>query len=234
MNSKAHLIKENIERVRERIKRACVRAGRDPEGVRLIAVSKNINPELILIAYECGIRDFGENYAQEMMKKMELLPGDIRWHFIGHLQTNKIKYLVNSAFLIHTAHKLEHLVEIEKRSIARNVVSNILIEVNIGKEATKSGIPPDKVEDLVKSSFDFKHIKVTGLMCIPPAVPPEESRQYFKNLRFIKDCINNKYGETTIKELSMGMSADFEVAIEEGATMVRVGTAIFGERKIGG
>jgi pyridoxal phosphate enzyme (YggS family) len=186
------------------------------------------------VAYQAGIRDFGENYVQEMLKKVELLPEDIRWHFIGSLQTNKIKYLVGKTEFIQTAYKKDHLLEINKRAEKKGVIANVLLEVNIGMESTKSGVNQDGVEELIRYSQDMKSLRVVGLMCIPPVAEPEESRRFFKNLRFIRDYINNKFGSEVLRELSMGMSSDFEVAIEEGATMVRVGNAIFGERKKGG
>lgn len=227
-------IKKNIESIQKRILDACLRAGRDPKTVRLIAVSKTIPIDLIKISYECGIRDFGENYVQEMLKKVPELPEDIRWHFIGHLQSNKIKYLVNTAYMIHTVYKAEHLFEIEKRGEKAGKIVDVLIEINIGEEQTKSGTSVDKVEEIVRQSLEFKWLKVKGLMCIPPPLEAQETRKFFKNLRFIKDCINNNIGREVLTELSMGMSSDFEIAIEEGATMIRIGTAIFGERQRGG
>ncbi|MCX7943438.1 MAG: YggS family pyridoxal phosphate-dependent enzyme [Deltaproteobacteria bacterium] len=227
-------IGRNIDAIKVKILDACKRSNRSIDSVKLIAVSKTVSPEFIKVAYEHGIKDFGENYVQEMSKKVELLPRDIRWHFIGHLQTNKIKYLIKIASLIHTVYKVEHLLEVEKRCEKLGITAELLIEVNIGNEVNKSGIPPSKVEELVKKSLDFKYLKIKGLMCIPPIGGPEETRKFFKNLRFIKDCINNNLGSELLTELSMGMSSDFEVAIEEGATMIRIGTAIFGERKRGG
>ncbi len=234
MSNEQHTIRNNIDKINENIIKACKRAGRDPGTVRLIAVSKTVPPELIRLAYDCGIRDFGENYVQEMLKKAEVLPEDIRWHYIGHLQTNKIKYLAGRAYLIHTVYKTEHLDEIEKRSEKEKRITELLVEVNIGNESSKSGMSKDRVEELVKKSLDYKHLKIKGLMCIPPFLDAEETRKFFKNLRFIKDCINNNIGKEVLTELSMGMSSDYETAIEEGATMVRIGTAIFGERKRGG
>jgi pyridoxal phosphate enzyme (YggS family) len=227
-------IQSNIRQIRDRIMSACARSGRRYEDVRLIAVSKTVDVARIKVAYEAGIRDFGENYVQEMLKKVDLLPEDIRWHFIGSLQTNKIKYLVGKTEYIQTAYKKDHLLEINKRAEKKGVIANVLLEVNIGMESTKSGVNQDGVEELIRYSQDMKSLRVMGLMCIPPVAEPEESRRFFKNLRFIRDYINNKFGSEVLRELSMGMSSDFEVAIEEGATMVRVGNAIFGERKKGG
>lgn len=227
-------IVNNIKEIQQRINNVCKKSNRNADSVRLIAVSKTMNVEQIDVAYKAGIRDFGENYVQEMIKKMEQLPEDIRWHFIGHLQTNKIKYLAGKVASIQTAYKIEHLIEIEKRYSNLNSMAELLVEVNIGGESTKSGIKGDEVEELIRKSFNFKHLKIIGLMCIPPVAEPEESRKFFKNLRFLKDCINNNLGKELLYELSMGMSSDFEVAIEEGATIVRIGTAIFGERLRGG
>jgi len=227
-------IQSNVKQIRDRMRKACDRVERKYEDVRLIAVSKTMSVESIKAAYDAGIRDFGENYVQEMIKKMEVLPQDIRWHFIGSLQTNKIKYLVGRTELIQTVYKEEQIVEINKRAERQGIVSNVLCEVNIGMESTKSGAVQEDIERLIGFSQGFKNINVLGLMCIPPVSEPENARRYFKNLRFMRDCINNRLGSEVLKELSMGMSSDFEVAIEEGATMVRVGTAIFGERNKGG
>ncbi len=234
MESYTSEIARNVDYIRQKIINACIRAGRNPESVKMVAVSKTVKPEKIKEAYDAGLRDFGENYVQEMLIKCESLPADIRWHFIGHLQTNKIKYLVNKVYMIHSVYKEEHLFEIEKRFGRENISTDLLIEVNIGNEITKSGIDAKDVIQLYKKSFDFKHLKIKGLMCIPPVSKAEESRGYFKDLRFLKDCINNELGREVVTELSMGMSSDFEVAIEEGATMVRIGTAIFGKRQTGG
>ncbi|MGC9043636.1 MAG: YggS family pyridoxal phosphate-dependent enzyme [Myxococcota bacterium] len=230
----AEEIRKNIKEIQTRIENACKRSKRDYESVRLIAVSKGVRVEQILVAYESGIKDFGENYVQEMQEKIELHPKDIKWHFIGHLQTNKIKHLLGKVNLIQTVYKMEHLLEIEKRYKGDESVQNLLLEVNIGNEPTKSGIRAEDATGLVKNSLNFCRLRIIGLMCIPPISEVERVREYFKNLRFLKDCINKSLGKELLSELSMGMSSDFEVAIEEGATMVRVGTAIFGERVRGG
>ncbi len=223
-------IVKNIEIIRSKIDQALRRSNRNVSDVKLVAVSKTVDIERIMMAYEAGIRDFGENYVQEMLQKIERLPLDINWHFIGHLQSNKIKHLVSKVRLIQTVCKIEHLGEIDKRSQIAQVVSNLLIEINLGGEESKSGTDAEGAIEIVKKSLSFKHLKVVGLMCIPPVSEPEQARKFFKNLHFIKDRINNSFGMEVIKELSMGMSSDFEVAIEEGATIVRVGTAIFGIR----
>lgn len=223
-------IKKNIDELIVRIDRSCKISGRDSSNIKLVAVSKGVDARRIRSAYDAGIRDFGENYVQEMMEKIDSLPDDINWHFIGHLQTNKIKYLITRTRLIQTVYKKEHLQEIDKRSQRAGIVSDLLIEVNIGSEDSKSGTDAKGAEELVKRSFDFKNIKVIGLMCIPPISAPRKTREFFKNLRLLRDHINNSIRMDLLKELSMGMSSDFEIAIEEGATMVRIGTAIFGRR----
>lgn len=223
-------IRKNIDELIVRIERSCKISGRDSSNIKLVAVSKDVDAQRIRLAYDAGIRDFGENYVQEMMEKIDSLPDDINWHFIGHLQTNKIKYLIPRVRLIQTVYKKEHLQEIDRRSQRAGIVSELLIEVNIGSEDSKSGTDVKGVEELVKRSFDFKNIKVIGLMCIPPISTPEKTREFFKNLHLLRDHINNSIRMELLKELSMGMSSDFEIAIEEGATIVRIGTALFGRR----
>jgi len=226
------LIRENLLKVEENIKKACEHAGRNPEEVTLIAVSKTKPMDMIEEAIACGKREFGENKAQEMKEKCDTLPGDIKWHFIGHLQTNKVKYVVGRAFLIHSVDSY-HLAEaIEAESIKKNVISHILIEVNVANEESKFGIKTDETLALVEKIALLPHIHIDGLMTIAPFVEnPQMNRSVFRDLRKLSVDIKEKnIDNVSMNILSMGMTNDYEVAIEEGATYVRVGTAIFGER----
>lgn len=226
------MIRENLFYVREKIIAACNRAERSSDEVTLICVSKTKPPEMIEEAYDFGERDFGENKAQEMKEKHDLLPEDIHWHFIGHLQTNKVKYVVGRAGLIHSVDSL-HLAEaIEAESAKKNVITHILIEVNVAEEESKFGIFLEETVNLVKEIAKLPHIRIDGLMTIAPFVEnPEENRMIFRKLRELSVDIRSKNIDNVSMEiLSMGMTNDYEVAIEEGATYVRVGTGIFGER----
>lgn len=226
-------IKENLGRVIKRVENSAKRAGRSPDEVILIAVSKTFPAEAIRIAYELGLRNFGENRAQEAREKNEILKDlDIVWHFIGRLQRNKVKYVVKFSKLIHSVDSLELLLEINKRSERMGKIQDILFEVNVSGEKTKGGIKPEEVEKMVKEALELKNIKFKGFMTMAPFVEdPEDVRWVFRRLREIRDSISKKFGLEGL-ELSMGMSNDFEVAIEEGATMVRIGTAIFGRRDV--
>ncbi len=225
-------ILKNLEAVEKRISEACSRAGRRREDVRLIAVSKTKPSSLIMEAYEAGIRDFGQNKAQELVRKYEELPKDIRWHMIGHLQRNKVKYIIDKAALIHGVDSLELAQEISRQAVKHDVDANILLEINIGDEETKYGVPYDRVTELVDKIIGLPRIYLKGLMCIAPFVEnSEENRKYFIKMRQKAVDINHiLVHNIQAVDLSMGMTGDFEVAIEEGATMVRIGTAIFGER----
>lgn len=224
-------ISENLKAVRERIERAAKRCGRDPASIKLVAVSKTRTAEEIAEAVAAGQYIFGENYAQELKEKSEQLATshDIEWHFIGHLQKNKAKIVAPIASWIETIDSLELAEAIDKRATS-NI--NCLIEVNIGSEDTKSGAEAGEVETIIKGFGRFTNLKLKGLMIIPPYSPdPGFGRPYFKKLKTLFDELNSKKtAAEPLTELSMGMSHDFEVAIEEGATIIRVGTAIFGER----
>ena len=229
------MIRENLVKVAENIKTACKRAGRKPEEVTLIAVSKTKPMEMIEEALACGKREFGENKAQEMKEKCDALQKDIKWHFIGHLQTNKVKYVVGRAFLIHSVDSY-HLAEaIETESEKKNVISHILIEVNVANEESKFGIKTDETLALVEKISHLPHIRIDGLMTIAPFVEnPQMNRPIFRDLRKLSvDIAEKNIDNVSMNVLSMGMTNDYEVAIEEGATYVRVGTAIFGERDYG-
>ena len=214
---------------------ACWVSGRNPEEVSLIAVSKTKPVSMLQEAYDAGCRDFGENKVQEIMDKIDRLPSDIRWHMIGHLQTNKVKYIVGKIFLIHSVDSL-HLAEaISKEAVKQNTTVNILIEVNVAKENTKYGAMAEDTVSLVEKIALLPGICVKGLMTIAPYVEnPQENRQYFVKLRQLAVDIKSKNIDNVHMDiLSMGMTGDYMVAIEEGATYVRVGTGIFGERQYG-
>lgn len=229
------MITENISEVRKNMEEACRVSERNPEEVSLIAVSKTKPVSMLQEAYDAGCRDFGENKVQEIMDKIDRLPSDIRWHMIGHLQTNKVKYIVGKVFLIHSVDSL-HLAEaISKEAVKQNTTVNILIEVNVAKEDTKYGAMAEDTVSLVEKIALLPGICVKGLMTIAPYVEnPQENRQYFVKLRQLAVDIKSKNIDNVHMDiLSMGMTGDYMVAIEEGATYVRVGTGIFGERQYG-
>ena len=226
------MVCENYTKIRERIDASCKLSGRDPKSVTLIAVSKTKPVSMIRELMEIGVEDFGENHAQELVAKTEEITEPLRWHFIGNLQTNKVKYVVGRASLIHSVNSLRLAEAISKESVKKGLVSDILIEVNIADEATKEGIAGDEAVSLVESASRLPGLHIIGLMAIaPPVDDPEENRPYFRSLRELAEKIGALGLEgVEMKELSMGMTNDFTCAVEEGATFVRVGTAIFGER----
>jgi len=225
-------IRENLVRVYERIHAAAKRAGRDPDSITLVAVTKTFGPEAVMAAYEAGQRAFGENYVQEARGKIEAVDEtDIRWHMIGHLQTNKAKYAVKLFDVIETVDSKKLADELNKRAGNIDKSQKVLIEVNLGGEESKSGCTESDAVELAEHVASLPNLELTGLMTLPPFIPPEEVRPYFVKLRRLAEAIEAKnLPGVGMRELSMGMSADFEVAIEEGATIVRVGTAIFGPR----
>lgn len=199
--------------------------------VNLIAVSKTKPIEAIKEAYEVGQRDFGENKVQELCEKYEVLPKDIRWHLIGHLQRNKVKYIVGKAYLIHSLDSIKLLNEIEKQYGAKQNIANVLIEINIGREESKDGILIEQLDDLINEVECCSHVKVKGLMAIIPKGNEDECRVYFKKLKEIWDDLKvNNYKNISMEYLSMGMSRDYNIAIEEGSNMIRIGEGIFGKR----
>ena len=226
------MIKENMAQVTERIEKACQKVNRDPQEVTLIAVSKTKPIEMLQEAYEAGARDFGENKVQELMDKIPALPDDIRWHMIGHLQRNKVKYIIDKVYLIHSVDSLKLAEEISKEALKHHVTANILVEVNVAGEESKFGTSLKEAEDLVLEIAKLPGICVKGLMTIAPFVEDgEENRKYFRILKQLSVDILQKNNDNSIGNiLSMGMTGDYEVAVEEGATYVRVGTGIFGER----
>ncbi|NLZ83304.1 MAG: YggS family pyridoxal phosphate-dependent enzyme [Clostridiales bacterium] len=254
------MLKDNIKDIENKIKAACERAGRDPSEVTLIAVSKTKPTALVLEAYDAGMIHFGENKVQELSQKYDelsqILGKKIYWHQIGHLQRNKVKYIVDKVILIHSVDSLRLAEQIEAEAAKKNVLSDILIEVNVAGEESKDGVDPNELLTLVEDISKFPHIRIRGLMTVAPyCINPENNREYFKNLRDLYIDIKSKNIDNDDKEkkwdkykhisdninlennfknyfniLSMGMTGDFEIAIEEGATMVRVGTGIFGQR----
>ncbi len=223
-------IRDNLLKVMERIERAARRTGRDPAEIRLVAVSKTVDSARIREAVEAGVKILGENYVQEAKKKIEEIGHPVAWHFIGHLQSNKAKYAVHLFDMIHSVDSLSLAEELNRRAGQVNRNIKVMVEVNISGEATKFGTDEGRVTELVKGITGLKHLSLEGLMTMPPYFDSAElSRPYFVELRRLREKL---LGEgIPVRELSMGMSTDFEVAIEEGATYVRVGTAIFGPRK---
>lgn len=226
------MIQENLNVVEENIRTACEKSGRNRDEITLIAVSKTKPISLLEDAYQAGVRDFGENKVQEMCEKYEVMQKDIRWHMIGHLQTNKVKYLIGKTSLIHSVDSYKLACEIEKQAAKHDCIMNILIEVNIADEETKFGLAEEEVIHLVKQIAELPHVRIKGLMTVAPyVVDPEDNRAYFRKIKQLSVDINNQnIDNVTMEILSMGMTGDYMVAIEEGATMVRVGTGIFGER----
>lgn len=226
------MLKENLSAVEDKIQNACLRAGRRREEVTLIAVSKTKPLEDLEEAYHLGVRVFGENKVQELVDKYEVLPKDIEWHMIGHLQRNKVKYIIDKVACIHSVDSLKLAETIEKEAAKHNITVNILIEVNVAREESKFGLMPEDVEGFVSRIAEFPHIRVRGLMTIAPFVEnPEDNRRIFQTLHKLSVDIESKNVDNiTMRVLSMGMTNDYETAIEEGATMIRVGTGIFGAR----
>ncbi len=226
------MVTENIKAVQEKITAACARAGRDPREVTLIAVSKTKPESMIEEAYATGQRDFGENKVQEICRKRELLPEDIRWHMIGHLQRNKVRQVLGKACLIHSVDSLRLAETISQEAVKQGLQADILVEVNVAQEESKFGVNTEETIALVENIAALENIHVHGLMTIAPFVEdPEENREIFRKLKQLSVDIEAKnINNVNMSVLSMGMTNDYEVAIEEGATMVRVGTGIFGER----
>lgn len=226
------MLKENLTFVENEIQAACQRSGRNREDVTLIAVSKTKPVEMLNEAYDFGVRVFGENKVQELADKYEVMPKDIHWHMIGHLQRNKVKYIIDKVDLIHSVDSIRLAETIEKEAAKHNITANILIEVNVAREESKFGLMPEELEEFIAKIAEFSHIHVKGLMTIAPFVDdPEENRPIFARLRKLSvDIAKKNVDNITMSILSMGMTNDYLVAIEEGATMVRVGTGIFGAR----
>lgn len=226
------MLKENLANVEKNIEQACKNAGRNRNEVTLIAVSKTKPVEMLQEIYDENIRDFGENKVQELCSKMEQLPSDIRWHMIGHLQRNKVKYIVGKVELIHSVDTYRLAEEINIQAKKQNVIVPILVEVNIAHEESKFGISAEDAILLVEEISRLENIRIKGLMTIAPYVEnPEDNRLYFRKIKQLSvDITNKNIDNVSMEILSMGMTGDYMVAIEEGATMVRIGTGIFGER----
>ena len=226
------MLSDNLEKVKERVKLAAIRANRNPDDVMLIAVSKTKPAEAVKEVYDCGIRDFGENKVQEICMKKEILPEDINWHMIGHLQRNKVKMVIDKACLIHSVDSIRLAKQISEEAVKKNITVQILLEVNVAEEESKYGFSTEETEEVLREIAAMPNILVRGLMTSAPYTEnSEENRQFFRTLKQL--CVDLKaknIDNTSMDYLSMGMTGDFEVAIEEGATHVRVGTAIFGER----
>lgn len=227
------MVTENLKAVEEKIRKACERSGRDRGEVTLIAVSKTKPVEMMEEAIESGIRVFGENKVQEILKKEVLLPEDVQWHLIGHLQRNKVRQIAGKVAMIHSVDSLRLAEQIQKEYEKLGQTAQILIEVNVAREESKFGLMPEETEETIRKIAEMPNIQVCGLMTIAPFVEdPEENRIHFRNLRKLLVDINAKnIDNISMNELSMGMTGDYEVAIEEGATFVRVGTGIFGSRE---
>lgn len=226
------MLQENYWTVKEKIKEACKKTGRDPEEVTLIAVSKTKPLADIEEVMKTGCVDFGENKVQELCEKEEQVSKPVHWHLIGHLQTNKVKYIVEKAWLIHSVDSVKLASCIEKEAAKKDVIVPVLIQVNIAEEDTKFGLQKEDTMELIKEVSTYPHVRIKGLMTIAPFVDdPEDNRVHFRNLRqlFI-DIKEESIDNVDMEILSMGMTGDYQVAVEEGATMVRVGTGIFGAR----
>lgn len=227
------MIAENIQNIGKIVEKTAIRAGRSPEDIQCIAVSKTFTPDNILDAYRAGIKDFGENYVQELTEKRKILQEkDLRWHFIGHLQSNKVKYIAEWITMIHSVDSVGLAAEIDKRGRNAGRIIDVLVEVNTSREATKFGVEPEKAIELLRSVSEYSHIRLKGLMTIGPFSDDHEaSRRSFRQLRSLFQEANNAgFLKEPMTTLSMGMTHDFEIAIEEGSTLLRIGTAIFGSR----
>lgn len=226
------MVTENLKEVEKNIMEACKKSGRDRNEVTLIAVSKTKPISMIEEAYETGIREFGENKPQELRDKYQELPKDIHWHMIGHLQRNKVKYVVGNASLIHSVESIRLAEAINQEAEKKDIVMPVLVEVNVAEEESKFGITVSDCETFIREIAKLEHIFVQGLMTIAPFVEnAEDNRKYFAKLRELSvDIAAKNIDNVSMCNLSMGMTGDYQVAIEEGATMVRVGTGIFGHR----
>jgi pyridoxal phosphate enzyme (YggS family) len=225
-------VRINIDRIKGNITETAIKCGRNPSDIRLMAVSKTVDDDRLVEAINAGVDMIGENYVQEAKRKIEKIGRPTEWHMIGHLQTNKAKYAVRLFDMIHSVDRLNLAIELDRLSLAIGKITKILIEVNMAGEATKSGAFRDDVLTLVKEVALLKNLSIQGLMTIPPWFDnPQEARPYFASLRELKEkIVHEKISNVAMKELSMGMSEDYPVAIEEGATIVRIGRSIFGER----
>jgi PLP dependent protein len=234
VNRSMESISHRLKRIREKIAEAALRSGRNPEAIKIVGVTKTVSPESVELAIEAGLKDLGGNYIQETLQTINSLPPyDISWHFIGRLQSNKAKQAVLHFDLIHSTGSEKLAVEIDRQAELNNKIQHVLIQVKTGREDTKSGISPEDTPELVRRISRLKNISVRGLMSIPPFFDaPERVRPFFRAMHDLKKQIEDMgIMHVSMETLSMGMTGDFEVAVEEGATLVRIGTAIFGERR---
>lgn len=231
-DDESKMLEENLANVKKNIERACQKAGRDTGEVTLVAVSKMKPLADIETLVKTGQMEYGENYVQELCEKYEQISTPVRWHMIGHLQTNKVKYIIDKVVLIHSVDSLHLAKQIEKEAAKKDITAQILLQINVADEDTKFGITPEETMTLAEEISHFPHVRIRGLMTSAPLVDdPEENRCYFKKLhKLFVDIRDKNIDNVTMDILSMGMTNDYEVAIEEGATMVRVGTGIFGQR----
>ncbi|MBO1870927.1 YggS family pyridoxal phosphate-dependent enzyme [Lachnoanaerobaculum sp. Marseille-Q4761] len=226
------MVKDNLKNIRDEMNNACERSNRNLDDITLIAVSKTKPNELIMEAYESGVRDFGENKVQELLRKKEELPDDVRWHMIGHLQTNKVRQLLGNTVLIHSIDSIRLADTIDTEARKKGIHVDGLLEINIAKEASKYGFIEEELEEILPIFARYKNLHIKGLMTIAPNVEnSEENRKNFKKLKKLSvDIIDKNYDNVEVEFLSMGMSGDYIVALEEGANLLRVGTGIFGKR----
>jgi len=231
MNESAEIIAHNLAQVRRRIADAAQRAGRSPEEVTLVAVTKTLPPEIIRLAYEAGQRDFGENRIEELEEKMPHLPSDIRWHMVGHIQSRKARRVVGRCYLIHSVDSIKLAQRLNRYVGESGEPLSVLLEVNVGREESKYGFLPERVIDAAATIVALPRLQVEGVMTMAPIVAdPEDARPIFCALRELRHHLIRQTFQAEWRHLSMGMTDDFEVAVEEGATIVRIGRAIFGER----
>ena len=224
-------VAEQYLEVRERVENACLKAGRAPEEVKLIAVTKYVDTDRMREAFLSGARCMGENHAQEVREKLTFYKNNaIELHFIGQLQTNKIKYIIGNAEYVHSVDREHLLTALASAAEKAGIVQKILLQVNIGREPQKGGILPEALDALTEQALRLGSLELRGLMCVPPEQEPENARRYFAALRKLRDDLQSRHPEAKLSELSMGMSRDYAEAVSEGATMVRVGSAIFGPR----
>ena len=222
---------QNLESIQGRIRAAASRAGRDPGSVTLVGVSKTVPPDRIREAIDAGLGDLGENRIQEAREKIPLLPGPVRWHLVGHLQGNKAKVAVEMFEVIHSVDSAGLLQRLDRLAGAAGRTLRALVQIDLADEPTKSGVAPDRLDAVLEAAAGCRAVQVRGLMILPPyEKDPEKSRPWFRRLRDLRDAATTRHPQLNLDQLSMGMSGDFEVAIEEGSTIVRVGRALFGER----
>jgi len=225
-------IADRLQGIRERIAAAAGRAGRDPESVTLVGVSKTVPPDRILEAVQAGLADLGENRVQEARDKAPLLPGTVRWHLVGHLQANKANHAARLFQVVHSIDSVETLERLERAAEREGRRMTAMAQVNLAGEATKSGARTEDLDRILEAAAGLRSVKLTGLMILPPYDPdPGRSRPFFRRIRELLHELQGRHPRLSLRHLSMGMTEDFEVAIEEGATMVRVGRALFGERR---